>query len=177
MDAYSVDKLMVEARQLASAYQKMLGRPLAISGEIAKYDAIRLLRLDPAPPAASGYDAVGRGARNGVRYQIKGRVVRGESRSNPRIGQLRMSQPWHRVVLVLMDPDLEAIEIHEANRASINALHEQLAASKRAGRGLMSVARFKIIGRLVWTRERGLEDDAESSPGARLRRPAQPLHR
>ncbi len=58
----------------------------------------------------------------------------------------------------LMDEDYEPFEIHEADREDIEEFANSSSKS-RSKRGAMSVARFKIIGRLAWTREDGLEPD------------------
>ena len=58
-----------------------------------------------------------------------------------------------------MDEDYEPYEIYEAEREDIEDVWDKATSSKRSKRGAMSVARFKIIGRLVWTRENGPEDE------------------
>ena len=160
MDVYSIDKLMSQARKLAAEYRRATGQPLALSAEIAEHDACRLLDLEPQEEGApGGYDAVGRsGTWQGKRIQVKGRAIFGEKRSGHRIGQLKLNQEWDSVMLVLMDEDFEPFEIYEAER---NDLLEGLrdSSSRRSRRGAMSVAKFKNIGRLVWTRENGAEDD------------------
>ena len=62
------------------------------------------------------------------------------------------------VVLVLMDQDYESCEIYEVERADIEEFAGKSSQS-RSKRGAMSVARFKVIGRLIWTREDGLEPE------------------
>ena len=47
----------------------------------------------------------------------------------------------------------------EAARDDILEATEGKQSGKRNKRGAMSVAKFRIIGRLAWTRENGLEDD------------------
>lgn len=160
MSVYSVDKLIAEARRLAAAYRDTTGRPLAgVSGEISRYDAARLLDLD-LQPGEGGYDAVGRsGERAGRRIQIKARAIFDTGKSGQRIGQLKADQAWDSVVLVLLDERFEPFEIHEALREDLQGELEQAADSRRARRGAMSVARFKAIGRLVWTREDGAAAD------------------
>ena len=159
MTVYAVDKLIAEARRLAAAYRETTGRPLAgVSGEISRYDAARLLDLE-LREGEGGVDAIGRGERAGLRIQIKGRAIFDHSRSGQRIGQLRVDQPWDSVVLVLMDDRFEAFEIHEAAREDLLPDLARTADSRRARRGAMSVARFKAIGRLVWTREDGAAAD------------------
>lgn len=157
---FAVDKLIAQARHLASEYRRATGRPLAgVSNEVAIYDAVRLLDLDLAEGAAGGYDAVGRGAREGKRIQIKGRVIFDERKHGQRIGQLNTGRDWDSVMLVLMDDDFSTYEIYEAQREDVIEALGGSWDSKRSKRGAMSVAKFKVIARLVWTRENGVEDD------------------
>lgn len=160
MSVFSVDKLISQARQLASDYRRATGKSLGISTEIAEHDACQLLNLELCPqPRDAGYDAVGKGVRDGRRIQIKGRVIFDESRNDQRIGQLKIEKEWDSVVLVLMDEAYEPYEVYEAMRADIEDVWNRASASKRAKRGAMSVARFKNISQLVWTRENGPEDE------------------
>jgi hypothetical protein len=155
---YSIDRLVGEARRLAADYRRATGKTLPVTAEIAVQDSIRLLGLKPAENAA-GYDAIRE--RNGKveRIQVKGRAIFDESKSGHRLGQLKLDQPWDYVMLVLMDENYEPVEIHEADREILVETLNDPSASKRTARGMISVARFKIIGRLLWTREHGLEED------------------
>ncbi len=160
MSVYSVDKLITQARKLAAEYRKATGQSLGVSAEIARHDVARLLDLELLPPdAPGGFDALGKGRWEGKRIQIKGRAIFDERKSGQRLGQLKLNQDWDLVMLVLMDEDFEPQEIYEANRDDIEDVLDGSSASKRSKRGAVSVARFKIIGRLLWTRENGLEDD------------------
>jgi len=82
-----------------------------------------------------------------------------ERKSGHRIGQLKLNQDWDSVLLVLMNEDFETVEIYEATREDIAACMEETGGSRRSRRGALSVARFRIIGRLLWSKEHGLEDD------------------
>jgi len=145
---------------LAAEYRRATGQPLAVSGEIARHDACRLLDLESPETPAGGYDAIGRsGPREGRRIQIKGRAIFDEGKGGQRIGQLKLDKPWDSIVLVLMDEEFEPFEIYEAERDTVEAVLEETADSRRKRRGAMSVARFKAIARLVWTREEGRIDD------------------
>lgn len=156
---YQVDKLMSEARRLAREYRMAMGKPLAgISAELAVHDAMRLLDLEAAPPGVGGYDAVGRGQRAGKRIQIKGRAIFDETKGGQRIGQLKAEQDWDSVMLVLMDENYEPVEIYEAERDDVLEVTDKTS-SNRSKRGAVSVARFKIIGRLAWARENGVVDN------------------
>lgn len=159
MGLYQVDKLMGEARRLARDYRLAMGKPLAgISAELAVHDAIRLLDLEAVPAGAGGYDAVGCGRRTGKRIQIKGRAIFDESKGGQRIGQLKTEQEWDSVMLVLMDENYEPVEIYEAEREDVMEAVDK-SSSSRSKRGAVSVAKFKIIGQLVWSRENGVEDN------------------
>lgn len=159
MSIYSVDKLISEARKLAADYRKTTGKSLGgVSGEIALNDAARLLDLELCDSNVGGYDAIGRGRLKGKKIQIKGRVIFDEGKSTQRIGQLKIDQDWDSVVLVLMNECYEPVEIYELDR---EAIMDDLAESdsKRKKRGAMSVAKFKIIGSLVWSESEGMVDD------------------
>jgi hypothetical protein len=161
MAVYSVDKLITEARRIAAEYRRATGKPLAgVTSEVCQYDAARLLDLElNKHDSGGGYDAIGRGSRDGLKIQIKGRAIFDDSKSGQRIGQLKLEQEWDAVVLVLMDDNLEPYEIYEAGRDDIIAAIGDNPTSKRSKRGIMSVARFRAIGRLAWTRENGPEDN------------------
>ncbi|ROR32610.1 hypothetical protein [Inmirania thermothiophila] len=156
MGVYRVDELMEQARRLAADYRRATGRALpGVSAELAVHDAVRLLGLEPGP-AGAGWDAEGTGERAGVRYQVKGRAILNEARRDHRIGELRLGRDdWDAVLLVLMDEDYHPTEIWEAARADVEAAVAEAAASGRRRRGALSVARFRNIGELVWTRETG----------------------
>lgn len=164
MGIYSVDKLISEARRLAVEFRKTTGKTLpGVSGEIAEYDASRLLNLELCKEKPGGYDAIGQGDREGLKIQIKGRIIFGEEKSGQRIGQLKIEQDWDRVVLVLMDETYEAYEIYEANRDEILSSMDETGNRNRKKRGAMSVARFKIISSLVWTREEDQVRDVQDN--------------
>jgi hypothetical protein len=158
---YSVDKLISEARRLAAEFRRTTGKPLpGVSGEIAEHDAARLLNLEICKDRPGGYDAVGHGRREGKRIQIKARVIFDEDKAGQRVGQLKLEQDWDSVMLVIMDEDYQPVEIYEADRDDVIEAMDAAGGSARKKRGAMTVARFKIIARLVWTREEGeIEDE------------------
>jgi hypothetical protein len=63
------------------------------------------------------------------------------------------------LVVVLMDEEYEPYEIYEAERATVEEAAAQSTASRRSKRGALSVARFRHLARLVWTREEGVIED------------------
>ena len=159
MTLYSIDKLIAETRRLAAEYRRSTGQSLPVSGEIARYDAAHLLDLDLCEPRTAGVDAIGKDNNADLRYQIKSRIISSEQKSGSRIGQLNPKGEWNRVLLVIMDEEYEPCEIHAAGREDIIQALDDTAESSRTRRGALSVARFKAISELVWTRERGLEEE------------------
>ena len=161
MAIYSVDRLISEARRLAAEFRRTTGKPLpGVSGEIAEHDAARLLNLEICKDRPGGYDAIGRGRREGKRIQIKARVIFDEDKAGQRVGQLKLEQEWDSVMLVIMDEDYQPVEIFEADRDDVTEAMDAAGGSARRKRGAMTVARFKIIARPVWTREEGeIEDE------------------
>lgn len=156
MPVYSYDKLIEETRKLAAEFRRTTGTMLPVSGEIARHDVSHHLGLDLNPDQAAGYDAIGRNAREGLRIQIKSRVVGDYAKPGHRIGQLNPDGAWDLVILSLMDENFEPTEMYEASREEIEQAI-QSTSGNRSKRGAISVAKFKIIGRLVWTRELGVE--------------------
>ncbi|CAK0742191.1 conserved hypothetical protein [Gammaproteobacteria bacterium] len=158
MSLYVADRLIHQARLLAAEYRREMGRPLpGIGGEIACHDAMRALGLRAKTEETGGYDVIDP-SRGHKRIQIKSRTIFDDARGGQRIGQLRLDQDWDSVLLVLMDDNYESYEMHEAERADLVVVIGDVSVS-RAKRGALSVARFKNIGRLVWTREHGVEPE------------------
>ena len=159
MSLYSVNKLISEARRIAAEFRRTTGKPLGISAEIANHDACTFLQLE-AQDDAVGYDAIGlHGSRKGHRFQIKGRAIFDEKKGGQRLGQIKTDQEWDKILLVLMDEEFETTEIYEASRDDILNDLDDVSTSNRSKRGAMSVARFKRLAQLVWTRDEGLIDD------------------
>ncbi len=162
MSIYALDRLISETRRLAAEFHRTTGQTLPVTGEIARHDVARLLDLELLEKRTGGVDAIGRGEREGLKVQIKGRLILDEHKGGQRIGQINRDGDWDLVALSLMDADYEPFAIYEASREEILESLDEIS-SKRARRGAMSVARFRIIGRLVWSRENGLEPEIWSN--------------
>ena len=157
LTVYSLDKLIAETRRLAAEYKRSTGQSLPVSGEIARHDAARILDLTLCEPRVGGVDALGTGKREGQRIQIKSRILTEHSKAGARLGQLNTDSDWNTLLLVIMDENYEPCEIYEAAREDIAREIDEAAGSKRAKRGALSVAKFKNISWLIWTRETGME--------------------
>jgi hypothetical protein len=131
---------------------------LPVSGEIARHDVSRHLDLELNQEHSAGFDAIGRNEREGLRIQIKSRVVGDSVKPGHRIGQLNPDGNWDLVILSLMDDEFEPLEMYQASRDEIIEAVQD-ANTQRKKRGALSVAKFKIIGKLVWTKELGEEHE------------------
>jgi hypothetical protein len=143
-------ELLAEAKQLAVEYRQLTGRPLGVTGEIAEYEAARLLGLELSDVRQPGYDAVKRSSLGETRYQVKGRCILDSSKNGQRIGSIRLDHDWDAVLLVLLNQSLEATAIYEAAREPVRKALLAPGSRARNERGALSVSKFKAIGRLVW---------------------------
>lgn len=64
-------EILREAKKLGQEYRALTGKPLGITGEVAEYEAARLLGVELTPARQAGYDAIEHGAGAPRRLQIK----------------------------------------------------------------------------------------------------------
>jgi hypothetical protein len=141
--------LMNDAKRLAKQYHSLTGRPLGITGEVAEFEAVRLLGLELAPVRQSGYDAVRTTPSGPEKLQIKGRCITKDCKPSQRLGLIKREADWDAVLFVLLDADFEPLAIYEAKRAQVIAALDA-PGSKARERGALGVSKFKSIGTLVW---------------------------
>jgi hypothetical protein len=48
--------ILCDAKKLAQEYRTLTGKPLGITGEVAEYEAARLLGVELTPARQAGYD-------------------------------------------------------------------------------------------------------------------------
>jgi len=140
--------ILSEAKKLAQEYRELTGRPLGLTGEVAEYEAARLLKLELAPARTAGYDAIRKA--DGRRFQIKGRCILPGAKPGQRIGKIDVRKDFDAVLLVLMDKNLNAFAIYEADRAPVIDALMAPGSRARNERGALGVNRFKSISQLVW---------------------------
>jgi hypothetical protein len=140
--------LLASTKQLAREYKDLTGRPLGVTGEIAEYEAARLLKLTLTPVRSAGFDAVRRA--DGQRLQIKGRCVPTGGKKSQRLGRIDPKKPFDSVLLVLLDEDFNAVEMHEADRQAVLRTLRMKGSKARNERGQLAVSKFKKIGRVIW---------------------------
>jgi uncharacterized protein DUF6998 len=142
--------LLGEAKQLAMEYRELTGRPLGITGEVAEYEAARLLGIELSAARQSGYDAVRKTPHGDQRLQVKGRCVLPGAKPGQRVGGIGLEKEWDAVLLVLLDEHFEATEIWEADRAEVTEALSAPGSRARNERGQLGVMKFKSIGHRVW---------------------------
>ncbi len=146
-------KLLSEAKRIAREYRQLTGKPLGITGEIAEYEAARILGVELMPARQPGYDAIEKNDGKCRRLQVKGRCLLEDSKPGQRLGSIRIEKKWDAVLMVLLDQNFEATEIYEAERpAIIEALQAPPGSKARNERGALGISKFKSIGRLRWRR-------------------------
>jgi hypothetical protein len=147
VDLAELAPVIASVKSLAIRYREMTGRPLGITGEVAEYEAARLLGLQLAPVRQPGYDAV---RPNGARLQIKARCLGNDAKRSQRVGSIKLDKDWDAVLLVILDSCFEPVAIYEAPRAAVDAALRAPGSRARNERGALAVSKFKAISALVW---------------------------
>jgi hypothetical protein len=143
-------EILAHAKGLAREYRALTGKPLGITGEVAEYEAARLLGVALTPARHAGYDAVGKAGR---RFQIKGRCMLPGCKPGQRLSRIDTAKEFDAVLMVLLDEEFDAFAIYEADREAVLAALSAPGSKARNERGALSVTKFKAIGRLVWERD------------------------
>jgi hypothetical protein len=145
-------EILREAKKLAQEYRTLTGKPLGITGEVAEYEAARILGIELTPARQAGYDALEHQDGKARRLQIKGRCRLPGCKPGQRVGSVDITKEWDAVLLVLLDENFEALEIHEAERAAVLKALSAPGSKARNERGALAVTKFKSIAKLRWQR-------------------------
>ncbi len=147
-----VMKLLSTAKTLARDYYMLTGKPLGVTGEVAEYEAARILNVELTPARQAGYDAIERIKGATRKVQIKGRCLQENPKPGQRLGSIRTDHDWDVAFMVLLDHNFDATEIYEAERSAIIAALIAPGSKSRNERGALTVNKFKAIGKLRWRR-------------------------
>lgn len=153
-DSGEVMGLLAEAKKIARQYYRLTGKPLGITGEVAEYEASRLLNVKLTPARQAGYDATEGIGVTTRKLQIKGRCLPRGCTPGQRLGSLQQSKDWDAVLMVLLDAEFNATEIWEAERAPLLAALCRPGSRARNERGALGVVQFKKLGKLRWSAEK-----------------------
>jgi hypothetical protein len=141
--------ILAQAKALAQRYRALTGKPLGITGEVAEFEAARLLDLQLTPARNAGYDAV-RQRKREMRLSIKGRCLLPDGKPGQRMGKIDITKEFDAVLLVLMDDSFNATAIWEAGRKAVIDALIVPGSKARNERGALGLAKFKAIGKRVW---------------------------
>jgi len=144
--------ILGRAKKLAQRYRTLTGKPLGITGEVAEFEAARLLNLRLSDARQVGYDAIRIEKGRPHRLEIKGRCILPGAKPGQRMGMIDISQDFDGVLLVLMDECYNATAIYEADRKPIIAALKAPGSKSRNERGALGIIKFKAIGKQVWPR-------------------------
>jgi len=145
-------EILGNAKKLAQEYRRLTGKPLGITGEVAEYEAARLLGVTLTAARQSGYDAVEHVTGLKRKLQVKGRCLLPNCKPGQTLGSIDIDKDWDAVLMVLLDGDFEAIEIWEADRKPLEEALKAPGSKARNERGALRVSKFKAIGRCRWSR-------------------------
>lgn len=146
-------EILAEAKKLAQRYRALTGKPLGITGEVAEYEAARILGVALTPARQAGFDATETRNDKIFRLQIKGRCVLEGSKPGQRMGSIDIKKEFDAVLLVLLDGNFEAMAIYEASRELVIAALTMPGSKSRNERGALGISKFKSIGCVRWQRE------------------------
>lgn len=141
----ALDALAERIRKVAVDYERTVGRPLGVTGELAELHAARLLGLKPLAVRYPGADAVDK---RGTRIQIKGRKLKDARRGNT--GSIKPTDSCDAVVLLLFDTEFRPLEILRADYDAVDAALTRPGSKSRNERRQLSVTKFRAIAKKVW---------------------------
>ena len=150
-ESEQVLQLLAEAKAIAQRYYALTKKPLGITGEVAEYEAARILGVTLAPARQAGYDATELVAGKLRMLQIKGRCLPNGCTPCQRLGSIQPGKKWDAVLMVLLDSTFSATEIWKADRATVLAALAVPGSKARNERGALGVTKFKSIGQLRWS--------------------------
>jgi hypothetical protein len=94
-------EILREAKKLAQEYRGLTGKPLGITGEVAEYEAARILGLELTTARQTGYDALEKKDGSIRRLQVKGRCLLPDCKPGQRLGSIDITKEWDAVLMVL----------------------------------------------------------------------------
>ena len=150
VDLDEIGKIIQKVRPLALEYQKKTGKPLGITGEVAEFEAARILGLKLCHARQAGYDALR--VHNGkiTKINIKSKRLVNPQQLKGRLGKIDLKKEWDSVIFVVLNENFEAFAIYEAQRKDIEAAITKPGSKSRNERGALAAQQFKSISTLRW---------------------------
>lgn len=151
-DDTAVLEVLREAKRLAQRYRDLTGKPLGITGEVAEYEAARILGVKLTPARNTGFDATERKKGSIRRLQIKSRCLLKNCKAGQRLGSIDIEKDFDAVLMVLLDENFEATAIYEAEREAVIKAILAPGSKSRNEHWALGVNKFKAISKLRWSR-------------------------
>jgi len=148
----AVMKVLHKAKRLAQRYRQLTGKPLGITGEVAEYEAARILGVKLTPARNTGFDATEKKNGSLRRLQIKSRCLLPNCKPGQRLGSIDIEKEFDAVLMVLLDENFDATAIYEAERKAVIKAIKEPGSKSRNERWAFGVNKFKAIGKLRWPR-------------------------
>jgi spore coat polysaccharide biosynthesis protein SpsF (cytidylyltransferase family) len=145
-------EILREVKKLGQEYRSLTGKPLGITGEVAEFEAAKILNLQLTTARQAGYDAIELSNGSRRKLQIKGRCVLEDSKRSQRVGRIKVDAEFDAVLLVLLDQNFDATVIYEADRGPVIAALIAPGSKARNEKGALAVSKFKAISRVRWKR-------------------------
>ena len=149
-DDAAVMDVLSKAKRLAQKYRHLTGKPLGITGEVAEYEAARILGVKLTPARNTGFDATERKNGSLRRLQIKSRCLLPNCKPGQRLGSIDIEKDFDAVLMVLLDENFDATAIYEAERKAVIEAIMHPGSRSRNERWALGVNKFKAIGKLRW---------------------------
>lgn len=150
--AERVMAILADAKRLAQECRALTGKPLGITGEVAEFEAARVLGVELTLARQAGYDAIENVNGTCADFRSKGRCRLEGSKRSQRLGSIRTAHEWDAVLMVILDRNFDAVEVCDAERPAVVAALTAPGSKARNEAGAMTVSKLKAIGRLRWRR-------------------------
>jgi hypothetical protein len=147
----AVMEVLHKAKRLAQRYRQLTGKPLGITGEVAEYEAARILGVKLTPARNTGFDATEKKSGSLRRLQIKSRCLLPNCKPGQRLGSIDIEKEFDAVLMVLLDENFDATAIYEAEREAVIKAIREPGSKSRNERWALGVNKFKAIGKLRWS--------------------------
>src|SRR5258706_2517046 len=148
----AVMEVLHRAKRLAQRYRQLTGKPLGITGEVAEYEAARILGVKLTPARNTGFDATERKNGSIRRLQIKSRCLVENCKPGQRLGSIDIEKEFDAVLIVLLDQNFDATAIYEAERKAVIKAIMEPGSKSRNERWALGVNKFKAIAKIRWRR-------------------------
>jgi len=147
--------ILSRAKEVASEYYALTGKPLGITGEIAEEAAEKLgLTLSVARTPFPDAELAREG--KAEKYQIKGRAVNPGLRYKGRMSGVKCNGDFEWVLLVLLNQaTFDTLEIWQASREAVHARISEPGSKARNERYSLGIRQFKSIATRVWPGSEG----------------------